>query len=126
MTDKPKRKAQELATHLDALAQVTADGGFYREVAAELRRLDGLINSAETEDFIEGVRLEAAHQVERWGASDRQNKDHAAWFWLVGYLGGKALRAAITGDYEKARHHTISTAAALAHWHSFTKQEESK
>lgn len=39
------------------------------------------------------------------------------WFWLLGYLGGKALHAAILGDVEKAKHHTISAGAALLNWH---------
>jgi hypothetical protein len=40
------------------------------------------------------------------------------WFWLLGYLGGKALAEAKAGDVEKARHHRISTAVALANWHA--------
>lgn len=33
-------------------------------------------------------------------------------------LGGKALAAAKAGDRDKALHHTISSAAALANWHA--------
>lgn len=84
----------------------------------EIRRLDSLINSPETADFLEGVRREAAHQRERWGAPHDREKSAEHWYWLVGYLAGKALRAAITGDEVKAKHHTISSAAALLHWHT--------
>jgi hypothetical protein len=35
----------------------------------------------------------------------------------VGYLAGKALHAAVDGDEDKAKHHCISTAAALYNWH---------
>ncbi len=41
----------------------------------------------------------------------------ADWFWLIGYLAGKALMHALAGDRDKAKHHTISTAAALLNWH---------
>lgn len=84
---------------------------------AEVERLQGLINHPEIDDFIEGTRIEAAHQENRWGADDRAGKEPQDWYWLVGYLSGKALRAAIDGDVDKHRHHCISTAAVLANWH---------
>lgn len=74
-------------------------------------------DSPVTDDFFAGVRVEAAHQVERWGVQHDAGKAPEDWFWLLGYLGGKALHAAKTGDREKALHHTISTAAALCNWH---------
>jgi hypothetical protein len=39
------------------------------------------------------------------------------WFWLIGYLAGKALASHIAGDIDKALHH-ITAAAALCNWHS--------
>lgn len=86
------------------------------ELREEIRR--EVINSPETADFIAGVPLEAAHQRERWGVDHDAGKEPQDWFWLIGYLAGKALRAASDGDVDKARHHTISTAAALANWHA--------
>jgi len=91
----------------------------------ELRRLDKLINSPETTDFLEGLKREAAHQRERWGAPHDREKSAEHWYWLVGYLAGKALRAAITGSQEKAQHHCISSAAALLHWHSAIRADKS-
>jgi hypothetical protein len=88
------------------------------ELRAELARLRGLINAPLVESFLEAVQLEAAHQVERWGAAHDAGKEPSDWFWLLGYLGGKALRAAIDGDTEKAKHHTISSAAMLLNWHA--------
>jgi hypothetical protein len=85
---------------------------------AERDRLHELVNSPEVAGFLRGVHLEAVHQVERWGTAHDRAKRPADWFWLVGYLGGKALHAAIAGDLDKARHHCISTAAALYNWHS--------
>lgn len=99
------------ATHLmygDALASRNA----------EIERLKGLLNTPELHDFASGVVLEAAHQRERWGSTHDAGKAPEDWFWLLGYLGGKALHAAKAGDIEKALHHTISTAAALANWHA--------
>src|SRR6185295_1361042 len=68
--------------------------------------------------FLEGTRIEVAHQVERWGTVHDRAKEPADWFWLVGYLAGKALRAHLMDDREKALHHCISTAAVLANWHT--------
>lgn len=89
----------------------------------EIDRLNKLINTPELEEFAAGVRLEAAHQVERWGEAHDRSKSAENWFWLVGYLGGKALRATITGDRTKALHHCISAAAALLNWHSAIKRD---
>lgn len=74
-----------------------------------------------TEDFLQGVVAEKDHQVRRWGTTQDRNKAPADWFWLLGYLGGKALHAHNDGDREKALHHTISSAAVLAHWHDAIK-----
>lgn len=95
----------------------TAPPSLDAEDAAELERLRTLVNSPELHDFAKGVVLEAAHQRERWGSSHDAGKEPADWFWLLGYLSGKALRAHIDGNADKALHHTISSAAALANWH---------
>jgi hypothetical protein len=76
-----------------------------------------IINAPETADFMAGVPIEAAHQRERWPSEHDAGKTPWDWFWLVGYLAQKAASAAVAGDLEKAKHHTISTAAALANWH---------
>jgi hypothetical protein len=78
---------------------------------------DETINRPETEDFQRGVVLEAAHQRERWGSANDAGKSPFDWFWLIGFLAQKAAAAEVAGDLEKAKHHTISTAAALANWH---------
>lgn len=72
----------------------------------------------ETDDWLQGVRKEAAHQTARWGVEGEDGKDWTDFFWLVGYLTGKALRSSLEGDQEKARHHTISTGAVLLNWHA--------
>jgi hypothetical protein len=93
------------------------------EVRARNRELDQLINTPEIDDFLAGVRLEAAHQVERWGAAHDREKSAENWYWLVGYLAGKALRAAITSNRDKALHHCISSAAALLNWHKAIQRD---
>ena len=62
--------------------------------------------------------IEAAHQRQRWGSEHDGGKQPLDWFWLIGYLAQKAATAQMGGDLEKAKHHTISTAAALANWHA--------
>ena len=78
--------------------------------------LKELLSRPEIDDFYEGLMLEAAHQRQRWGDVHDRSKSAENWYWLVGYLAGKALRSAIEGDQAKARHHTISSAAALFQW----------
>jgi hypothetical protein len=87
------------------------------EKNARILYLEGLISTPEIKAFLRSVKLEAAHQVERWGAAHDAGKEPADWFWLLGYLSGKALASAVKGDLDKARHHTISSAAVLLNWH---------
>lgn len=86
-------------------------------VRAERDALAQRLNTPELIDFAAGTISEAAHQRERWGSAHDAGKTPADWFWLVGYLAGKALHGHTAGDRPKALHHTISTAAALANWH---------
>ena len=79
--------------------------------------LEAIINTPEVHDFARGAVIEAAHQRDRWGADHDAGKAPLDWFWLIGYLAQKAATAQMAGDTEKALHHTISTAAALANWH---------
>lgn len=86
------------------------------DLRAEIRA--EVINSPETADFMAAVPLEAAHQRDRWGSDHDAGKSPFDWFWLIGYLAQKAAASAVAGDLEKAKHHTVSTAAALANWHA--------
>lgn len=93
---------------------------------AEYERLHELLNTPEVESFDKGVPLEAAHQVQRWGVEDDAGKTPEDWFWLLGYLAGKALSAAKAGDIEKAKHHCVSSAAALRNWHAHLRSDSTK
>lgn len=84
---------------------------------AEIDRLNAIINTPQANDFLRAVSIEAEHQRQRWGAEGDAGKTPADWFWLVGYLAGKALHAQAGGSTEKAEHHIITTAAACANWH---------
>lgn len=86
------------------------------EVAAHAAHLDQLLSRPYVGAWIDEVLVEAAHQVERWGAEHDAGKAPEDWFWLLGYLAGKAVAAARGGEIAKARHHTVSSAAALANW----------
>lgn len=92
---------------------------------SELKRLLSLINTPEVEEFDKAIPLEAAHQVERWGVAHDEGKGPEDWFWLLGYLSGKALRSAIAEDYAKAKHHCISSAAVLRNWHAHLRSGKS-
>lgn len=92
--------------------------------AARIEALEGALNTPELHNFSKAVVLEAAHQRERWGSDHDAGKATEDWFWLVGYLAGKALNAAKNGDDRKAKHHTISTAAALANWHAALNDDD--
>lgn len=93
------RKIDKLQSHL-----AQRDG--------EVRALKAELNTPEVLDFAKAVNLEAAHQRERWGSEHDSGKTDADWFWLIGYLTGKALHKP-----EKRLHHLIAAAAALANWH---------
>ncbi|MEO1187789.1 MAG: hypothetical protein AAFW60_01855 [Pseudomonadota bacterium] len=82
---------------------------------AELR---DQLNTPEVEDFTKAVVSEAQHQRHRWGADHDRGKSPLDWFWLIGYLAQKAATAHTDANLHKAKHHTISTAAALANWHA--------
>ena len=74
------------------------------------------VNTPHTADFIEAVKLEAAHQRKRWGTDHDVGKTDADWFWLIGFLAGKAINPLTTP--EKRLHHIITTAAACLNWHA--------
>ena len=79
---------------------------------AEVARLTALINTPHTNSFLDAVRLEAAHQRERWSVSHDAGKTDADWYWLLAHLAGKAINKP-----EKLLHHIVTTAAACLNWH---------
>lgn len=92
---------------------------------AERARLAALLNTPEIHDFAAAVMLEAAHQRERWQGGHDQGKTDADWFWLIGYLAGKALHNPPHPEIaaaDKQLHRIITIAAAAANWHAAVKK----
>jgi len=85
-------------------------------VTREVARLNSLINTPQTEDYFAAVRVEAAHQIERWGAEHDAGKRPEDWITLVVYLLGKAARAHFDGDLDKLKHHIVTVGAVALNW----------
>lgn len=109
----PTTMADALKEHIEGCPQHPMHA-----LKARIAELEGLINTPELVDFVKAVPLEAVHQRDRWGSEHDAGKTNADWFWLVGYLAGKALNALAVKDQDKALHHIITTAAACANWHA--------
>jgi hypothetical protein len=80
------------------------------------------LNTPEVHNFVRAVILETLHQRERWGSEHDAGKTDADWFWLIGYLAGKALHNppsdnGLTPD-DLRLHRIITIAAAAANWHA--------
>jgi len=87
------------------------------QVRRERDRAESLMNNPEINNFIEGVKSEAAHQVKRWGKNHDGLKTPEDWLWLIAYLSTKASQASRYGDKEKYLHHILTCAAACFNWH---------
>lgn len=96
--DYPNKRAYVLSLHRAALE----DAKKYRALA-----------TPEISDFLKAVEREALHQRDRWGVEHDAGKADSDWFWLIGFLAGKALHKP-----EKMLHHIITTAAACLNWHA--------
>jgi hypothetical protein len=93
------RLALNAAEAMLAAAVDERDAARARAEAAEAK-----LNAPELIDFREAVVAEAAHQRERWGTDHDAGKTPADWFWLVGYLAGKALAATKGEALPRYRH----------------------
>ena len=78
-------------------------------------------------DFMKAVAEEMEYQREHWGSDHDAGKTDADWFWLIGYLAGKALHNPphpenpLSDDMIKMRlHRIITVAAAAGNWHAAT------
>jgi hypothetical protein len=105
--------AKQLEDTLLLLAQVTLE----RDIA------QAQLNTPELHDFAKGVVLEAAHQRLAWSPEHDAQKSAPDWFWLLGYLVGKAVQADKENNTDKVFHHIITTAAACANWHAHVTRE---
>lgn len=100
---------------------------------AENERLEELttaliarISNPEINLFMEGVVIEAAHQVERWGAEHDASKTFEHWTALLTRLLGKFVDANWSHDGDKALHHLITIAAVCANAHKQMIQQRAQ
>ncbi|MES2671584.1 MAG: hypothetical protein V4673_14365 [Pseudomonadota bacterium] len=114
MTLRPDYLAM-MRAHADEGGQLSHRNGL--DLLLEVERLRKILDTPILEPFTEAVVSEAKHQVYRWGEEQDAQKTAWDWFWTLGHLGSKAAHAALCGDLDKAKHHTITAAALLANWH---------
>lgn len=102
---------------IEMLERVARDLGDQLTTARqEVERLTRLINTPRTDEFFGAVRMEAAHQIKRWGAEHDAGKRPEDWVTLFIYLLGKAASAHFDGDNAKLEHHVITSAAVALNW----------
>lgn len=106
-----KESAEVAARHCDEFRNLAY------ALNTQLELLNATINTPQTEDFFMAVRAEAARQQQRWGSENDAGKEPMDWFWLLGWLSGKAVKAFLEVDPAKGFHHIISSAAVLLNWH---------
>lgn len=109
--------AAEAAQLIRDLLTARAPEGLVERQKAEIERLNSLISTPFISDFFEAVKLEAAHQQDRWGTEGDAGKAPEDWLFLVGFLCGKAAASFRAGDHSKGIHHIISSAAVCLNWH---------
>jgi hypothetical protein len=76
-----------------------------------------LINTPEINDFVSGVKAEAAHQTDKWGVDHEENKYPHDYALVIDKLKGKQALAIWDKDIEKYKHHLITMAAASFNAH---------
>lgn len=93
-------------------------------VIADRDRLEALINTPELEDFAKALKVEAAHQQERWGVAHDSAKGPHDWAAVLVHLLGKAINAAWQCDGDKFKHHIVTIAAVCGNWHARVVERE--
>ena len=64
-----------------------------QRLSDEIERLKAIIHTPHTDEFMSAVSIEAEFQQQKWDSSHDGGKDVPDWFWLLGYLAGKAVRS---------------------------------
>ena len=80
-------------------------------------QLQELIGKPHNEDFITGLVIEAAHQVERWGEAHDRAKEPEDWLGFSATSPAKRPRPTARATSKSQAPH-ISSAAVLLQWHS--------
>lgn len=84
---------------------------------------DALVNNPEIEDFVKGVQLEAAHQLERWGIENEEANPPHHFVLVMAKLLGKLSTDIFDRDHEKFKHHCIAIAAEMHNIHRQVDKE---
>lgn len=84
----------------------------YKEQSDRIKYLESLINSPEINNFIEGFKIESAHQTERWDKDKEEMKPPHHYILVYNKLLGKLSIAIFDRDIEKFKHHLITLAAS--------------
>lgn len=114
---------------LDGLPQDAIDSGwtargisaYAKHLESRIHELNAIIHTPESNEFLKGVSIEGEYQRQLHGVDITDARfDWHQWFWVTGYLLGKALAACKSGegDGEKAKHHLITAAALISNWHN--------
>lgn len=83
--------------------------------------VENIINTPHTENFMEAVKIEMLHQVDRWG--DEKDKYPHHFQQVISYLNGKLMQAIWNKDVEKYKHHLITIAAVAGNAHLYFEDE---
>lgn len=70
-------------------------------------------------DFLESVRLEAAHQPATWNEINAQMQHPAEWPNLIVHMLGKIIQADMVSNPRTYLANVIAIAAACYHWHEY-------
>ncbi len=96
----------------EVVEEITID-----EFKSRMEYLENLINNPEINDFLEGTRLESAHQTERWGQAHEESKYPHDYALVLDKLKGKQALAIWDKDIEKYKHHLITMSAVCYNIH---------
>ncbi len=106
---------------MDRVGHVLTKHGVHAGAEIVVDLVSALLDAPIYTDFVLAVKQEATHQQKRWGVEHDAGKTNAEWFWLIGWLGGKAVHNPDTtpeNATDKRLHRIIATAAACANWHA--------
>ncbi len=104
---------------IDSHKQHSGIDYFYKnEIIAMMEEYrNQLINTPEVEDFMNGVKIEAVHQTEKWGADHEESKYPHDYSLVLDKLKGKQALAIWDRNIEKYKHHLITMAAVCHNIH---------
>lgn len=92
---------------------------------ADNRRLRGILDQPDPAEFMYATEVEMRYQQAHWGEEHDSGKVDADWFWLIGYLAGKALHRGEDDGRDKLLHRITTVSAAAGNWHRHVRTRAS-